>query len=553
MKFAVFLSQLLLSWTSRSPLCEAVRVQFSISPTYLHTKTLSFKTLHIRGGSNGYSEDQAKGFIADILEDWKSRIDEKRLLDPEYDLRKEYEELRLLISSFSSSVDNIDQTVADICFEKAINCFEESISKKIERTDAEVAFAHMNIGIIHVQNENNDKALYYFKEAVETYKSCFDETKLALMLREMGKIYCGKDQPEEAIECFLSAHEMNDKLLKGPNLSVTDESDYKINNAVIDEYLGCIYNSQGKQEKALACHRKALSTWLDHAHEINDDAHNVTQCYFNIGKCYTEMGQPQEALKNYNMAIEKIGPKTENKITHAKLLARICCSIGVAFYKLGEFGQSEKYYLHSIDIRKTSFGEDQTSLAQTYKHLGITLMDKRNPELTRSREYFLKALQIYQSLYGEMHETCASVYSRIGSTFMLNGNFELCMKNYLKAFEIYKEKYGEDHVKITEMLLNIGGAYYSIKKDFPTAIEYYIKAITIHKRVDEEEIDYQSLGELYANVANAYLEMKRYKDAYEYFFQCRNIHEKCSPEDQDSLLQLNQFLAQLKHYLDEDE
>lgn len=81
MKFPLFLSQLLLSWTSRSPLCEAARVQFSISPTYLHTKTLSFKTLHIRGGSNVYSEDQAKGFIADIVEDWKSRIGEKRLLD----------------------------------------------------------------------------------------------------------------------------------------------------------------------------------------------------------------------------------------------------------------------------------------------------------------------------------------------------------------------------------------------------------------------------------------------------------------------------------------
>ena len=135
-----------------------------------------------------------------------------------------------------------------------------------------------------------------------------------------------------------------------------------------------------------------------------------------------------------------------------------------------------------------------------------------------------------------MHETCASVHSRIGSTFMLNGNFDLCMNNYLKAFYIYKEKYGEDHVKTTEILLNIGGAYYSIKKDFPTAIEYYIKAITIHKRVDEEEIDYQSLGELYANVANAYLEMKRQKDAYEYFIR-RNIHEKCSPDDQDSLLQ----------------
>jgi hypothetical protein len=27
-----------------------------------------------------------------------------------------------------------------------------------------------------------------------------------------------------------------------------------------------VYNLQGKQEKALACHRKALSTWLDHAH-----------------------------------------------------------------------------------------------------------------------------------------------------------------------------------------------------------------------------------------------------------------------------------------------
>lgn len=47
----------------------------------------------------------------------------------------------------------------------------------------------MFIGIIHVQNENNDKALDYFKEAVETYKSCFDETKLALMLREIGNMY----------------------------------------------------------------------------------------------------------------------------------------------------------------------------------------------------------------------------------------------------------------------------------------------------------------------------------------------------------------------------
>lgn len=138
---------------------------------------------------------------------------------------------------------------------------------------------------------------------------------------------------------------------------------------------------------------------------------------------------------------------------------------------------------------------------------------------------------------------------------MFNGNFDLCMKNYLKAIEIYKEKYGEDHVKTAEMLLNIGGAYYSIKNDFPTAIEYYIKAISIYQRTHEGKIDYQSLGELYANVANAYLEMKRYKDAYEYFIQCRNmnIHEKCSPEDQDSLLQLHQFLAQLKHFIDENE
>ena len=67
--------------------------------------------------------------------------------------------------------------------------------------------------------------------------------------------------------------------------------------------------------------------------------------------------------------------------------------------EMGELEEAKKYYLLSLQIYETKYGEDHTSTAISYNHLGTLL--QAMGELEEAKKYHLLALQIFETKYGK--------------------------------------------------------------------------------------------------------------------------------------------------------
>ena len=195
-----------------------------------------------------------------------------------------------------------------------------------------------------------------------------------------------------------------------------------------------------------------------------------------------------EYLKDYLSSVKEKGDRSEE--------VKVCCNLGIAYHRLGNFQESLQYFKESLSIAielgdRASEGRASGNLANAHNSLG---------NFRLARDYHKRDLSIAKEV-GDFYEE-GKAHVGLGDAYIGLGNFHEAIDCYQKHMSISKKLCNrlEEGVAYS----NLGKAYYS-QGNFQDALEYNEKGLAIAKEVGDisgEGIAYDNLGSTYCSLGN---------------------------------------------------
>ena len=263
-------------------------------------------------------------------------------------------------------------------FEEAIKVYEKCLNDLSIPEEDKIGF-NILIGNCYYFLSKLNQAEKHFKESLNILKRA--ENKIAKLpakstaLGNIGNIYHNLGKPDEALEYYQQALEINRKL--GYEQGVA----HSLNN------IGTLYNELGKYDEALKYQEEAL--------EISKkfkDEQAIANSLTNIGIIYTDSGKPEEALKLFQEALE-INEKNKTQ----EGLANVFNNIGLAHSNLKETDQAINYYQKALKINK-KIGYKE-GVATNLGNIGLIYITLGKPE--EVLKYYQEALEIFTHMDAE--------------------------------------------------------------------------------------------------------------------------------------------------------
>ncbi len=274
--------------------------------------------------------------------------------------------------------------------------------------------------------------------------------------------------------------------------------------------------------------------------EKKDNQFYLSKGYYGIGYCFYKKGEIQKAQK-YIYAAIPIALKSDNFQT----LALAYNQLGLIKNNDSDYQTAIKLFLKSLKIsEKNGLSEksfalknlgnlflSQNDTIQAIKYyqedyqytkdknlvpeqfgscnnLGL-IMRKKNPAL--ALEYFKKALSIAQKLDNKRWQY--DIYINLSVLLMSDNQFKNFNQtlSYLNSAKLLIEDIGDPNLYFL-YYYNLGGYYYK-KKQYPEAINYYLKA---EKTAENTEIPLDYKISLMDDLSTVLEKNKEYEKAYHY-------------------------------------
>jgi eukaryotic-like serine/threonine-protein kinase len=229
-------------------------------------------------------------------------------------------------------------------------------------------------------------------------------------LWKMGGVEIMSDNPKGSL----------DYLNRGLTLSVQLENDEK--EAVILQATGIAYRLMNKPEEALRNYQQAL----DIERRIGFKR-GVAASLNEMAQVYSLLGKPDAALASFKEAIavrKEIGAKKEAGDT--------LIDLGNFYEDRGQHEQALKMFMESLQIQRDS--GDETYQAECLNAIGAVYLTSGHYE--DALTYFQQSLQLREKLKvpGEIVET---VYN-LGQTNAKLGQYDQALSQYLRALDLYR-------------------------------------------------------------------------------------------------------------------
>jgi len=263
-------------------------------------------------------------------------------------------------------------------FKKAIKVYEKCLHDLSIPEEDKIGF-NILIGNCYYFLSKLNEAEKHFKESLNVLKRAENKiTKLpakSTALGNMGNIYHNLGKPDEALEFYQQALEINRKL------GYEQGAAHNLNN------IGTLYNELGKHDEALKCQEEAL--------EISKkfkDEQAIANSLTNIGIMYTDSVKPEEALKLFQEVLE-INKK--NKCQEG--ISNVFNNIGLAHSKLRETNQALDYYEKALKINK-KIGYKE-GVATNLGNIGLIYITLGKSE--EALKYYQEALEVFMHMNAE--------------------------------------------------------------------------------------------------------------------------------------------------------
>ena len=274
----------------------------------------------------------------------------------------------LLVDSFQTG----QRYEKEYKFKEAIESYRECLNNA-SVTEGDRLALNILIGNCYYFLPELKEAEKHFKESLNIFKRA--ENKIARLpaksvaLGNIGNIYHNLGKPDEALEYYQQALEINKKLGYEQGIA------HNLSN------IGTVYNDLGKHDEALKFQEEAL--------EINrkiEDEPGIANSLNNIGVVYSDSGKTVEVLKFYQEALE-----INKKIGYEEGIANVINNIGLTYSKLREINLALNYYQEALKInRKIGYKE---GIATNLGNIGLVYIT-----LGQSKEalkHYQEALEVF--------------------------------------------------------------------------------------------------------------------------------------------------------------
>ncbi|WP_420571162.1 CHAT domain-containing protein [Kordia sp.] len=266
-----------------------------------------------------------------------------------------------------------DYPTARNYFSKAITAIKKHYSEDHEN----ILDAYKGMLNVERGDQNFDTALNVTEKALHVSRKLKNQAQEAIFLTYKGDILQQQRNFDPAIEHYLKAIEIKEKLY----------GIYHRGNLVTYNNLAGAYSQLYYLDKAIEYQLRVI--------EINqklpeNQKVSYTSSYGNLAAYYTEFGAPEKAIAYHEKAL--IYLKQELGEDHF-LYPMLHKNFGDTYYDIKDYKNAEKYYKASLDYYLEKSGTADINATEGYTNLA--LVAKNTGDFDAAAEYLLASLKIY--------------------------------------------------------------------------------------------------------------------------------------------------------------
>ncbi|CAJ1939027.1 unnamed protein product [Cylindrotheca closterium] len=248
-----------------------------------------------------------------------------------------------------------------------------------------VASTYSGMALVLKEAGKLDEAMVLYKESLTIFKSAFHEQhstiantlfNMALILKEQGEL-------SEAMSLFEQSLKIDKKNLGEDNAAVANTYNE----------LATVYRKQSKLEDAMLLFQKSLDIKRDvlgsEDGSISDTLQNIAVVLKNQGKLDESVDLFQQSI---DIAIKSMGANHSSVAVGYRKMALV-------LEKLGKADLALEFYDRSLAIYVKNVGEKHLSVARLYSDMAYTF--KAQGDRGQSKRYLLKSVNIKRRVFAE--------------------------------------------------------------------------------------------------------------------------------------------------------
>lgn len=320
-----------------------------------------------------------------------------------------------------------------------IDSTKKLLQNSIQKNDVgEVAYYLSNIGMLFLNSNQFDSAIFYYKKSLESSPE-LDPSLKASALNGLGVSFNQKGYTDSSIYYYKPALYLY-KQLKETNSTTTVEANLSI-----------IYKNKGLYEDALEYAFSAISKL-----ENRPPDRPLASCYNTVASVYLN-------LKDYNRALffNRKALEVRTKMGYPKGVGQSRNNLGEVFLVLGQYDSALYHLLLAKEIKQKN-GEPA---AATLNNLG-EVFAKTN-RFKDAAEYFQQALTMHREMGDQIGQLKSLI--NLGDLSLLTADFRKA-KIYLDESEKLSRQTGS--LEYLKQSLEEKVKFYKAQRDFSNAFLY---------------------------------------------------------------------------------
>jgi signal transduction histidine kinase len=285
------------------------------------------------------------------------------------------------------------------------------------------------LGYVNKNNQNIQKAIEYYTEAIEIATDHGYETRLVFLYNNLGNIYTNTSQFDLAIENYLKS------------LQFSQRTDNIIEQAIALNNIGLINYKLGNFDEAIGYYQDALKLRRD-----NDLLEDINTTYINLALCYNAIGNRQEAINAFNSVLTNAGETERETIVDAYF------GLGKTYFDENRIEEAERFFNLAKDIANNIGGKKRLSSIDYYlayihynrNNIGTALRFLNNSqkmaEEINSWERLKNNYELFSMIY-EKNSDYLHAYDNLKQFIVYKDSIfnEQLAENFKDAFVSYQE------------------------------------------------------------------------------------------------------------------
>jgi CHAT domain-containing protein/Tfp pilus assembly protein PilF len=387
----------------------------------------------------------------------------------------------------------------------AINKYNESLRYwKVAGERREAGNTLRTIGEVYHALGEPQKALTYFKQALQVSQELNDRRGEGETLNDIGSVYIQLGENDKALDYCTKA------------LTLSQITRNRQAEAQALNNIGDAYAAFGNMMKSLEFYNQALPLWQELS-----DRRGLAQTLMNIGYDHSDLSDEEQGLYYLNKALVLWRSADERRGQALSLMA-----LGHIYSKLGEkqkaldlFSQARELFQSMGD--QASEASMLNGMGQVYRH-----MDEKQKAL----EYYQQALRLYQALGFRTGEGNSLI--QIGRVHYSLGDNEKALHSYQRALTLFQAL--ADPRLGSVPLGEIGRVYESLG-DKNKALEYYNQALSLKQAAGDRQEQAYTLN----NIGRIHHGLGEKQKALDYYAKSLSLNQAAADRIGESLTLYN--------------